>query len=113
MAASGIMVLSACMILRENILRRSECRPSISQIASFLFSWRLVAVTMLIALFALAIPKIGFIAAASLFQFATMSLLWRGRLLMSVLITAGSIAVIYTLFRLVFQVVLPRGTIWL
>lgn len=113
MVASGIMVLSAVLILRDAVRRSKAWRPSVTSVIGFLFSWRLIAITALIVLFALAIPKIGFLAAAGVFQFVAMTLLWRGRVLVSAVITVASIAVIYILFRLIFQVILPQGSLWL
>lgn len=53
------------------------------------------------------LQPLGFIISTLLFLFVSMVYFRRGQLLMSALISAGSLAIIYGLFKLLFQVYLP------
>lgn len=53
------------------------------------------------------LEPLGFVASTVLFLFVSMVYFNRGRWLMSALIAAGSIVIIYALFTLLFQVYLP------
>lgn len=73
---------------------------------------RLVAVVALIAAYAAAMPYLGFMAATGLFLLATLLYLWRRGLWRSLAVTAAALVAIQLVFREVFQVVLPGGTLW-
>lgn len=55
----------------------------------------------------LLLKPLGFIISTLLFLFVSMVYFRRGQLVMSALISAGSMLVIYSLFKLLFQVYLP------
>ena len=67
--------------------------------------------------FVLLIPPLGFMVAAGLFLFAAIAInwrhdSWRRGLLASGLVTAVVLALVWLVFRVAFQVVLPSGTLW-
>lgn len=62
-------------------------------------------------LYVVAMPLLGFVISSGLFLFATFAYLWRKNLLISLILTAGSLAAIHVIFRIVFQVVLPGGSL--
>lgn len=53
------------------------------------------------------LEPLGFVVATMLFLFVSMVYFNRGKVLMSALIAAGAIVIIYALFTLLFQVYLP------
>lgn len=73
---------------------------------------RLLIMVALITAYVIAMPVFGFLLASAAFLFVSFSYLWRKSLLVSVLLTVGSLASVYLVFRKLFQVVLPDGT-WL
>jgi len=113
MLASGIMTVSGLAILR-NVLGRhvSGEAASLSAIRAYLLPTRLLLFGLLLLLYALAIPWIGFIAASGGFLFVSILYLWRRGIIWSTAISLIAILVVYVLFRLIFQVVLPTGSLW-
>jgi hypothetical protein len=68
-------------------------------------------VLVLMLLYLAALPLIGFVPASGLFLFATFPYLWRRNVLLTLVLSAASLAAIYVVFRIVFQVVLPQGSL--
>ncbi|MHA1567567.1 MAG: tripartite tricarboxylate transporter TctB family protein [Alphaproteobacteria bacterium] len=62
-------------------------------------------------LYVVAMPLLGFVVSSGLFLFGTFAYLWRKNLGISLILTAGSLGAIFVVFRIVFQVVLPQGTL--
>ena len=113
MLASGIMTVSGLAILRDVMRRRlSGGNVSLSAIGAFLLPMRLLLFGALLLLYALAIPRIGFIAASGGFLFLSILYLWRRGFVWSAGISLVAILAVYVLFRLIFQVVLPMGSFW-
>lgn len=122
MLASAAMLISASVVLSRAV----RSRPSKGDMAPAenpgdapgdvrpgkVFTRDLVIVAALVAGYVAAMPYIGFVPASALFLFAAFSYLWRKGWLVSLAVTVFSVTVIYVVFRLGFQVVLPGGT-WL
>lgn len=110
MLASGVMVVSSLAILAGTFsrLRSAETQTTID----YLFPLRVVLFASVVALYAVAIPYVGFILASGGFLFVAILGLWRKGPLWSLVISAFSMVAIYFLFRIVFQVVLPVGSLW-
>lgn len=72
---------------------------------------RLIVFALLIGAYMLALEPAGFLLSSFLFLFLALSFLYRRGVLVNLLISGGSLAVIYIIFRQVFSVVLPSG--WL
>ena len=114
MLATGVMTVSAGFILRD-ALARWRAGPGglrLAETARFLFPVRLLLFAALLAAYGAAIPRAGFLAASAAFLFVSIALLWRRGPLWAAGITALSILSVYVIFRLVFRVVLPTGTLW-
>lgn len=112
MLASGVMIVSSLVILAETLRRPSAPDAGLRGVASYLFPLHLVIMAGLIAAYAVAIPTLGFLAASGAYLWASIWFLWRKGPLWSLLISGASIGAIYVLFRLLFQVVFPIGSLW-
>lgn len=107
MVATTVMVVSLAVVL----VRERRAEPAVAGPAAFYRRVTppvlLATVALMIALMLLIEPA-GFLPAAGGFLFASMLLLQGGRPVRAALVSVGSLAVIYAVFRLVFQVVLPE-----
>ncbi len=112
MLASGVMVISGLVILIETFRKPYTDRGSVREVAAYLFPFSLVWFTALLAVYGASIHKIGFLTASGAFLFISIVLLWRRGPFWAIAISLVSILCIYGLFRIVFQVVLPQGTMW-
>jgi len=112
MLAAATMLLSCVFILRDTLRTRPNQEPG--QRTAFwhtIMPMRLMVMLAMVALYLYAMPWLGFVIASGLFLFACFAYLWRKSLLISLLLAAGSLAAVYFLFRIVFEVVLPQGTL--
>ncbi|RAH96519.1 tripartite tricarboxylate transporter TctB family protein [Acuticoccus sediminis] len=62
--------------------------------------------------FVLLVPRLGFMVAAGLFLFASIAVNWRRGVPASAAVTAVVLLLVWLVFRVAFQVVLPSGTLW-
>lgn len=111
MLAAGVMLVSSLFIL-TGTLRKSRNKDGAKTLLSYLLPLRVVLFAGLVALYAALIPGLGFLAASGAFLFVAIWLLWRKGAFRAAALSALSILVIYLLFRVVFQVVLPLGSLW-
>lgn len=114
MLASGAMAISALCILGRTLAMPQPADASASSLRRFtaeVLPPRLVALLMLVLLYLTAMPWLGFLVSSGLFLLATIGFLWRRGLLRALLLTAVCLGAIYVVFRVVFQVVLPEGTL--
>lgn len=112
MLASGIMVATSFVILSDTLRRPRSPKPGISGLVAYLFPLRVVLFGGLVAAYALAIPLIGFIPASGAMLFVAIWGLWAKGPLWALAVSLLSTGAIYVLFRVVFQVVLPTGSLW-
>lgn len=112
MLASAVMVLSGIAIAARALEKRRGQSRSPGPLAPYLFPVRLVVFAAMMTAFAVAIPWVGFFPSAALFAFAAIAFLWRRGLVWALSITLIAVVAIYAIFRVVFQVVLPSGTVW-
>lgn len=110
MLAAGVMVASSLTTLVGTLSRSTS--PEAQTIINYLFPLRAILFASLVALYATTIPYAGFMLASGIFLFIAIWGLWRKGPLWSLAISIASMAVIYLLFRMVFQVVLPIGSLW-
>jgi putative tricarboxylic transport membrane protein len=66
----------------------------------------------LVAFYVVLMPWFGFVITSGLFLFASISFLWRRNFLLTAGLSAFALAIIYLIFRIAFQVVLPKGTLF-
>ncbi len=116
MLASAAMLVSASVVLSEALRRGSpdgaKENATTERGAGKIFSRDLLIVVAMVSTYVAVMPYLGFVVSSALFLFAAFFYLWRKGVVASLAITALSITVIYVVFRLGFQVVLPGGT-WL
>jgi hypothetical protein len=112
MVASAVMCISSVFILAQSFRGSAEPPTTPMSVRRYLLPLPLVCFTVIVATYAWLIPRLGFVLASGLFLFVSISMLWRKGPVVTLLITGLSIAVIHLLFRIVFQVVLPTGTLW-
>lgn len=112
MLASGVMVVTSLVILSDTLRRPSRTDGGIANLIAYLFPLRVVLFTLLVSLYVAVIPGVGFLAASGGLLFVSVWALWRRGPFWSLAIAVLSVGVIYLLFRVVFSVVLPTGTMW-
>jgi putative tricarboxylic transport membrane protein len=112
MLASGVMVLTGLVILADTLRRPRAPDSGIAGLVAYLFPLRVVLFTLLVAVYVAVIPSVGFLAASGGLLFVSIWALWRKGPVWSLVISLLSIGAIFVLFRVVFQVVLPIGSLW-
>jgi len=110
MIASGVMVISGLKIL-ISVARLPKQDAESPGFLSEILTGRHIVVIGLIFGYVLLMPFIGFVASSALFLFCAFQFLWRKNPLLILALTAIALAIIYLVFREVFQVVLPQGTL--
>jgi len=108
LAATSIMVISACLVLIKTI--RLPLEPHVRFIRH-IFPPVIGVVMALILMFAVMLEPIGFILSAAIFLFIAMTFLHRKGWVVSLGLTLVSLALVYCVFRLIFKVILPEGII--
>ena len=73
---------------------------------------QLIFFVSLVLIYVLAIPYFGFTLSSGTFLIISILNLWDKGFVWSLGVSVFSIAVIYFLFRIVFQVILPSGSFW-
>lgn len=118
MLASGTMLISVFFILREAMQKKSSVNSSnkhgLSRGAHFLKEMtptRFIMMMIIVSLYLASMSWLGFVISSSLFLFVSFKYLWRKGILLSLLLAVFSLVVIYFIFRLGFQVVLPKGSL--
>jgi len=109
MLAAITMLISALFILHDALSRRQIRANSVDKIQ--VFTGRLALIVSLLAVYVCAMPYFGFMISSAVFLFLSFAYLWRKNVFMSALLTAATLLAIYLIFRVLFQVVLPRGSL--
>lgn len=105
LAASAAMVISAVIVVIGNARRgRVVSTEPILPLTIAIF-------TGMVIVYALLLGPLGFLPASFLFLIAGTKLLYRKSWTFTVLMSLASLIVVYVVFRLVFQVVLPEGIV--
>ncbi|GGN22519.1 MULTISPECIES: tripartite tricarboxylate transporter TctB family protein [Marinomonas] len=108
LAASATMVLASCVTFlntlklpaAENVRFVYHCFPPI------------VAVIMaLILIYSVVLESLGFVLSSFAFLFVSIQFLYRRSVLTTLTISLLALIVVYIIFRLIFQVVLPEGIV--
>ena len=113
MLAAGTMLVSGLMIVADTARKKPEGAHSTLQ--SFLREitpGQLLLFTALMVAYMFALEPLGFLVSTFLFLLASITVLYRGSILMTLAISAASLAAIYVIFRQVFGVVLPKGSLF-
>jgi hypothetical protein len=113
MLATGTMVVAGLFIVLGTARRRTgrvgEAAP-LRFLREVLPLRHCIMIALMLA-YLLLLPQVGFVVSSALFLFASFQYLWRRNPLLTALLAALSLAAIYVVFRIVFQVVLPQGSI--
>ena len=112
MLAAAVMALSAVVILADTLRRPRAANSGFAGLVSYLFPLRVVLFALLVAAYGAAIPLAGFIPASGAFLFVAIWALWTRGPIIALVVSLASVAAIYGLFRVVFQVVLPSASLW-
>jgi putative tricarboxylic transport membrane protein len=113
MFATFTMVVSGIAILADTARkRRYEERSAVQAFMADVTPVRLLVFAAMIIGYMLLLEPAGFLISSFAFLFASMAFLYRGSILVSLVTSAFSLAVIFVLFRHVFSVVLPAGRIF-
>lgn len=110
MAASAIMVISACIIVLKEFARP----PATGGFQAFfaqILPFTIAVMCGLIILFAVVLQKLGFVLTGLVFLWVAIWFLQKRSPLSAALIALLCVVIIYVLFRLIFQVILPEGII--
>ncbi len=111
MLAAGTMIVSGLVILRATLKKTAVAAP-VKQFIAEVSPLRFVIVVAAIVAYLVAMPSAGFVLSSLGFLFVMFAYLWRRSWFVSAIVAAASLALIYVIFRLGFQVVLPIGTWW-
>lgn len=112
MLASGVMVVTGLVILAGTLRGPRATDSGVDGLIAYLFPLRVVLFTVLVAVYVAAIPSVGFLSASGGLLFVSVWALWRQGPVWALVISLLSIGAIHVLFRLVFQVVMPIGSLW-
>ncbi len=112
LAASSIMVLSSLVMVGEmKCLSPSflgeRTAERVHATLRFLFPDKMAPVMLLVVIYAVMLPYMGFMIATAAFLFLIMMLLKAGKWQFCLMISAGIVAGIMIIFQFVFHVVLP------
>ena len=110
MIASGVMMVSSVVILVSATRLPATPKSSNGFLAEVLTPRHVIMIGFIIA-YVLLMPLIGFVASSAVFLFCSFQFLWRKNPLLILVLTGATLAIIYVIFRKVFQVVLPQGTL--
>lgn len=113
MIATFTMVVSGLIIVAQ----AARAQPAAERdVAARFFAevtpFRLIVFALMIVGYMLALEPAGFLISSFAFLFAGMAFLYRRNILISLVVSAFSLAVIYVVFRHVFSVVLPAGRLF-
>jgi hypothetical protein len=113
MLATGTMVLASLFILSNTARRPAEADGAAAARRFFaeILPTRHIVLIGLVLAYLLLLPLLGFIASSALFLLAAFQYLWRRHVLITLLLSAAALAAVYVIFRIVFQVVLPEGSL--
>lgn len=111
MLASATMLVSSLVILRDVLSKPVTPEAGFARFQQEIVPMRLVGVIELILAYVVAMPLLGFVVSSAGFLFLSFWYLWRKGPLVSAVLTLSSLAVIYFIFRQIFQVVLPQGSL--
>lgn len=114
MLAAATLIVTSLVILAGTLRRPAASgkvgTPAMRFVREVLPLRHVIVFVMVLAYLAL-LPWLGFVASSGLFLFTAFQFLWRRHPALSLATAAVSLGAIYFIFRVVFQVVLPEGTL--
>lgn len=113
MFASAAMVISGLFVLAGTAHKKPTVeRAGPAEMLASVTPLRLIFFSAMIVAYMLALEPAGFLISSFVFLFASIAYLHRGHILLTLVVSAASLAVIYVIFRHVFAVVLPAGRLF-
>lgn len=112
LVATGLMIVTSLVTIVRTHRMQSSVDSEESLPRAF---WRqitpvdLVVFVAITVLYALALDPLGFLSSSFLFLTASIFYLHERRIVVSVVVALISLALIYLVFRVAFEVVLPKG----
>lgn len=110
MLATGLMFVCSLVILLK-ALALTPAGGGLRRFLADITPLRQTVMVVLVGLYILAMPWLGFLAASGVFLFVSIQFLWRRSFWLTALVSLAGLAAIHVVFSLVFQVVLPKGTL--
>jgi putative tricarboxylic transport membrane protein len=115
MVASAIMLVTALLALRDTTryprIDREDGQSLWAQFVHKVSPAVLVQFVACIAVYMLALEKIGFILSSYVFLLVSMRVLGSRKWVLNLWVSALCLAVVYLIFQTVFSVVLPTGSL--
>jgi len=112
MFASTLMFISSIFIFLKTLKKDPKTNFNLVNVIQYLLPKQLIFFSALILVYVLAIPYFGFTLCSGFFLIISISTLWNKGVLWSLTISIFSVTLIYFLFRIIFQVILPSGSFW-
>lgn len=112
MFASTLMLVASIFIFLETLKKDPKNKSNLLKVTQYLLPKQLIFFISLVLIYVLAIPYFGFTLSSGTFLIISILNLWNKGFVWSIGVSVFSIAVIYFLFRIVFQVILPLGSYW-
>ena len=114
MLASATMLASSLVVLAGSLRNNPDgpgTEPADPAGQAKILPAPVIITTGLVAAYVMLIPLFGFMLSSGGFLFVSFWYLWRRGWLISLVLALTSLAAIHAVFRLVFQVVLPAGSL--
>ncbi len=114
MAAAGLMAVCALAILVQTLRRPADTTEAstLRRLMVQVTPPALLVMLVLIVLYVVLLEQIGFLLVSFLFLLASMFVLGSYRWVMNLVVSVGTLGVIYIVFEELFSVVLPAGLLW-
>lgn len=111
MLASLAMIVCSLIITKDVFAKQPHKHSSFANGVNEILPITLIYMIVLIMAYLLAMPLIGFVLSSTAFLFISFAILWKKPIWLSAFLAVFSLAIIYLIFRTVFQVVLPQGSL--
>ena len=115
MLAAATMLASGIFILRDTIKTKAARRDNgitvAGQFIRDVTPLRFIIMLGMVTAYLFTMPWLGFVISSGLFLLASFVYLWRKSFWVSLLLAIVSLAAVYVIFRIAFQVVLPQGSL--
>lgn len=108
LAASAVMVLASCVTFFNTL--KAPAAEGV-RFVYHCFPPSVAIIMALILIYSVVLESLGFVLSSFAFLFVSIQFLYRRSVLTTLAITLIALIVVYVIFRLVFQVVLPEGMV--
>ncbi len=112
MFASTLMLIASIFIFLETLKKDPKNKFNLLKVTQYLLPKQLIFFVSVVLIYVLAIPYFGFTLSSGTFLIISILSLWKKGIVWSLGVSIFSITIIYFLFRIIFQVILPLGSFW-